>query len=286
MTDVMSDSNSRDLHLSPSHDSRQTRTSASDEDWGTPTLKILADHLRHYRAPASSWAPADDETCGGVTSSVGMPTSIASANDIKASPKSKRAAVLLCLFQGAEGELRVILTKRAGSLSSHSGEVALPGGKRDEGEDDKATALREAHEEIGLEPSHVKIVTVLEPFLSKHLLTVTPVVGIVPDHHKFEPRPNAGEVDAIFDVPLEMFLKDEQHRIEDRQWLDVQYRVHYFDYAAPDGKVYTIWGLTASILIHAASIILQRQPDFPEFWPDFDALTRHARDGKGSGKLP
>ena len=132
-----------------------------------------------------------------------MPTSVASANHIKASPKSKRAAVLLCLFQGAEGELRVILTKRAGSLSSHSGltliftlevkrtclgyilhclffppllmngpyacsgEVALPGGKRDEGEDDKATALREAHEEIGLEPSHVKIVTVLEPFLSK-----------------------------------------------------------------------------------------------------------------------
>lgn len=77
------------------------------------------------RAPASSWAPADDETCGGVTSSVGMPTSIASANDIKASPKSKRAAVLLCLFQGAEGELRVILTKRAGSLSSHSGLTPL-----------------------------------------------------------------------------------------------------------------------------------------------------------------
>jgi hypothetical protein len=41
----------------------------------------------------------------------------------------------------------------------------------------------------------------------QHLLTVTPVVGIVPEHHKFEPRPNAGEVDAIFDVPLEMFLK-------------------------------------------------------------------------------
>jgi hypothetical protein len=73
------------------------------------------------RAPASSWAPADDEAHGGVTSSVGVPTSFASANDIKVSPKSKRAAVLLCLFQGAGGELRVILTKRAGSLSSHSG---------------------------------------------------------------------------------------------------------------------------------------------------------------------
>jgi hypothetical protein len=41
----------------------------------------------------------------------------------------------------------------------------------------------------------------------QHLLTVTPVVAILPEHHKFEPRPNAGEVDAIFDVPLEMFLK-------------------------------------------------------------------------------
>ncbi|KAG0582715.1 hypothetical protein KC19_3G079700 [Ceratodon purpureus] len=282
----MTNSESRDLHLGSSHESKQLRTFVSGEDWGTPALRVLADRLRHYRAPSSSWAPADDETHGGVTSSVGMPTSVASANDIKVSPTSKRAAVLLCLFQGAEGELRVILTKRAGSLSSHSGEVALPGGKRDEGEDDKATALREAHEEIGLEPSHVRIVAVLEPFLSKHLLTVTPVVGIVPEHHKFEPRPNAGEVDAIFDVPLEMFLKDERHRTEDRQWLDVQYRVHYFDYDAPDGKKFTIWGLTASILIHAASIILQRQPDFPEFWPDFDAMTKHVRDGKGSGNLP
>lgn len=279
----MSHSSGRDLHLGASNGSRETSVV---EDWGGANLKVLADRLRHYRAPASSWAPADSETQGGVTSSVGMPTSVANANDIKGSPMSKRAAVLLCLFQGDEGELRVILTKRAGSLSSHSGEVALPGGKRDEGEDDRATALREAHEEIGLEPSHVQIVTVLEPFLSKHLLTVTPVVGILPEHHKFEPRPNAGEVDAIFDVPIEMFLKDERHRTEDRQWMDIQYRVHYFEYDAPDGKNYTIWGLTASILIHAAAIILQRQPDFPEFWPDFDALTRHVRDGKGSGNLP
>lgn len=50
-----------------------------------------------------------------------MPTSVASANDIQWSPTNKRAAVLLCLFEGAGGELRVILTKRAGSLSSHSG---------------------------------------------------------------------------------------------------------------------------------------------------------------------
>lgn len=71
---------------------------------------------------ARAWAPADSEsTQGGVTSSVGVPSSVASANDIRASPTSKRAAVLLCLFLGAHGELRVILTKRASSLSSHSG---------------------------------------------------------------------------------------------------------------------------------------------------------------------
>lgn len=252
---------------------------------GALYLKQITDRLLHYRAPASAWAP-DESAQGGVTSSVGMPSSVASAKDIRASPGSKRAAVLLCLFLGAHGELRVILTKRASSLSSHSGEVALPGGKRDEGEDDKATALREAHEEIGLEPSHVNIVNVLEPFLSKHLLTVTPVVGVLVEHHKFEPRPNPGEVDAVFDVPLDMFLKDERHRTEDRQWMDIQYRVHYFEHDAADGNKYVIWGLTASILIRAASIILARQPEFPEFWPDFDALTRHFRNGNGPGNLP
>jgi 8-oxo-dGTP pyrophosphatase MutT (NUDIX family) len=275
-------SNAQELHTASSNGAWQPKAATIAEEWGSPSLRLLADRLRHYRAPASQWmSHTEDDAHRGVNSSMGMPTSIADANDIKWSPNQKRAAVLLCLFQGAGGELRVILTKRAGSLSSHSGEVALPGGKKDEGdEDDKATALREAQEEIGLEPSHVKIVTVLEPFLSKHLLTVTPVVAILPEHHKFEPRPNAGEVDAIFDVPLEMFLKDERHRFEDRQWLEVKYRVHYFEFEAADRKQFTIWGLTASILIRAASIILQRPADFPEFSPDFDTLAKQAMHGK------
>ena len=62
--------------------------------------------------------------------------------------------------------------------------------------------------------------------------------------------------------------------------------MHFFDYDAPDGTKYTIWGLTASILIHAASVVLQRPPEFPELGPDFDTLTKHVRDGKGSGNLP
>lgn len=84
---------------------------------------------------------------------------------------NKRAAVLICLFEGQDGNLRVILTQRSSSLSTHAGEVALPGGKRDESDaDDVQTALREAKEEIGLDSSLVSVITLLEPFRTKVLL--------------------------------------------------------------------------------------------------------------------
>ncbi|KAH0632807.1 hypothetical protein KY284_035593 [Solanum tuberosum] len=122
--------------------------------------------------------------------------------------REKRAAVLICLFQGLEGEIRVILTKRSMKLSTHPGEVALPGGKMDEEDlDDSVTALREAKEEIGLKSSLVQVITNLEPFISLHLLTVVPVVGLLSRIEEFKPLLNADEVDAIFDVPLDIFLK-------------------------------------------------------------------------------
>ncbi|KAA0061173.1 nudix hydrolase 11 [Cucumis melo var. makuwa] len=100
---------------------------------------------------------------------------VASASSRKPTPAAaqltNRAAVLICLFLTDIGELRVILTKRASTLSSHSGEVALPGGKRDLSDaDDVATALREAEEEIGLAPALVNIIAVLQPFVNKSLV--------------------------------------------------------------------------------------------------------------------
>ncbi|KAL6644304.1 hypothetical protein ACP70R_015912 [Stipagrostis hirtigluma subsp. patula] len=178
--------------------------------------------------------------------------------------RPRRAAVLVCLFRGAAGELRVILTKRASSLSTHSGEVALPGGKAEEGDaDDAATALRESKEEIGLDPSLVTVVASLEHFLSKHLLVVVPVVGILSDIQAFKPVLNAAEVDEIFDVPLEMFLKDENRSSEVREWMGQEFTLHHFRYEKGNQK-YVIWGLTAGILIHAASVVYQRPPDFAE----------------------
>ncbi|KAL2494758.1 Nudix hydrolase 15 [Forsythia ovata] len=122
--------------------------------------------------------------------------------------RPKRAAVLICLFKGDFGEYRVILTKRSSKLSTHSGEVSLPGGKAEETDaNDAKTARWEAKEEIGLDPSLVNVVTCLEPFLSKHLLRVIPVIGILSNNKDFSPYPNASEVEAVFDAPLEMFLK-------------------------------------------------------------------------------
>ncbi|CAM6086808.1 unnamed protein product [Calypogeia fissa] len=254
--------------------------SSHQEEWKSPRFKSLAEQLRHYRAPPS---PSDEDS---VMSSIGMPATEASRKDLKVFPTKKRAAVLVCLYQGENEEFRVFLTKRAGSLKSHSGEVALPGGKQDEGDaDDTATALREAHEEIGLQPSHVRVVTSLEPFLSKHLLAVIPVVALLDDVKQFTPVPNPGEVEAIFDAPLEMFLKEENYWFQEWDWLGVKYRVHYFDYAATNGEKFLVWGLTASILIRTASIIYQRKPDFLEFAPDFDKMITSAR-GLGCNPVP
>lgn len=172
--------------------------------------------------------------------------------------------MLVCLFEDPSGAPRVLLTKRASSLNSHSGEVSLPGGKVDEGDADaKATALREAKEEIGLDPALVSVVTVLEPFLSKNGLNVVPVIGMVSDRALFKPVLNKAEVEDIFDAPLKMFLKDDHRRTKQMNWMGIDIPVQFFDYEA-DGKKFVIWGLTAHILTRAAAVIFQRQPSFVE----------------------
>ncbi|KAF4393071.1 hypothetical protein F8388_012580 [Cannabis sativa] len=257
--------------------------SAANSFGGSHSLVALAQQLRHYKAPRM---PFDDdseeatfeESAGKVVSQVGV---VESATPISRDPqrfRPKRAAVLICLFQGEAGDLRVILTKRSSTLSTHSGEIALPGGKAEEGDkDDGDTATREAHEEIGLDPALVNVVTVLEPFLSKHLLRVVPVIGILNDKESFKPAPNPDEVEAVFDAPLEMFIKDENRRVEEREWMGNKYLIHFFDYET-ENKKFLIWGLTAGILIKAASVVYQRPPPFPEQNPIFKILENVEKD--------
>ncbi|KAA8519699.1 hypothetical protein F0562_013856 [Nyssa sinensis] len=229
-------------------------------------LFTLAQQLCGYTHPPTF---DDEETAGKVVSQVGFAESATPIVHQSETFRPKRAAVLVCLFEGNDGDLRVILTKRSSGLSTHSGEVSLPGGKAEEGDaNDAETATREAKEEIGLDPSLVNVVTFLEPFLSKHLLRVIPVIGILYDNKAFKPAPNADEVEAVFDAPLEMFIKDENRRAEEREWMGEKYLIHYFDYETNNNK-YVIWGLTAGILIRAASVVYRTSPAFLEQNPKF-----------------
>lgn len=153
-----------------------------------------------------------------------------------------QAAVLIALTSAPDPE--IILTKRAGHLSSHSGEVSLPGGKWDQSDRSLLhTALRESHEEIGLEPSLVEILGGMSPRFTRWDVLVTPYVGIVPQ--SVELIPNLDELDNIFKVPLSYFLE-----------ADNRARTDLFDrrnksYWAPAYmfKGYEIWGFTAGLLV-------------------------------------
>ncbi|PWA65058.1 NUDIX hydrolase domain-containing protein [Artemisia annua] len=192
--------------------------------------------------------------------------SLSPLSNAQRSERKNRAAVLVCLFE-EEDVIYVILTKRSPKLSSFSGQVALPGGRTDEGDtDDIRTALREAEEEIGLDPALVDVVTVLEPFVNKGNVTVVPVIGILWNKKAFNPVPNADEVESIFYAPFDLFLKDKNRRQEEREFYGDKCLFHYFDHET-NNQVYVIWAVTAAILITAASIGYQRPPEFQPRMP-------------------
>ncbi|XP_027338145.1 nudix hydrolase 15, mitochondrial-like [Abrus precatorius] len=240
---------------------------SSNSNAGSQGLLALAQRLRLYKPPPFPEDILDqimEENGGKVVSQVSYQESTIPIAQNTAKLRYKRAAVLICIFEGDAGDLRVILTKRSSKLSTYSGEVALPGGKEEEGDkDDGHTAKREAMEEIGLDPELVDVVAVLEPFFSKYLMRVVPVIGILHDRKAFKPVLNPAEVEVVFDAPLEMFLKDENRSQEKIQWMGENYLVHLFDYEI-ENKKYLIWGLTAGILIRAASVVYQRPPAFME----------------------
>jgi 8-oxo-dGTP pyrophosphatase MutT (NUDIX family) len=158
-----------------------------------------------------------------------------------------QAAVLVPITRTDEPE--VVLTLRASGLSTHGGEVAFPGGRRDpEDVDLVATALREAEEEIGLPPGLVEVIGPLTTLVSRHGISVTPYVGVVPDFVEY--KPNDGEIAAVFAVPLAFFRDDPRettHRIDylGRSWYVPSYRY---------GE-YKIWGLTAIMLVELVNLV-------------------------------
>jgi 8-oxo-dGTP pyrophosphatase MutT (NUDIX family) len=151
-----------------------------------------------------------------------------------------RAAVLAPLYVDG-GELHCVFTKRRDDLRRHPGEISFPGGRYDEGERDLvATALREAHEEIGLPPDAVEIVGALEP--TPTIATgyaVYPFVGLIePGRHW---TPSASEVAEVLELPLRALLDGYERRRLVRRGLPILTDTYVVDEQL-------IWGATARIL--------------------------------------
>lgn len=153
----------------------------------------------------------------------------------------RAAAVLVPFVTGPRG-VAVILTKRSSRLLHHPGQIAFPGGKVDATDTDVvAAALREAEEEIGLPRDLVEVLGTMAAHETVTGFSVTPVLGRI--LAPFEPRPEPGEVDEVFAVPLAHLADPARYRIEGRRWRG-QIRRYY---TVPYGPYY-IWGATARIL--------------------------------------
>lgn len=151
------------------------------------------------------------------------------------------AAVLVPVLDRPAGA-SVLLTLRSGHLKAHAGQVAFPGGKIDP--DDAGpveAALREAEEEIGLQPDAVRPLGLLDPYVSNSGFRIYPVVAIVEPEAPV--RPNPLEVDEVFEVPLAFLMSTANHLLETRPWRGAERRY----YAIPhEGR--RIWGVTAGII--------------------------------------
>jgi 8-oxo-dGTP pyrophosphatase MutT (NUDIX family) len=151
------------------------------------------------------------------------------------------AAVLVGLIEREAG-LTVLLTRRADTMRSHTGQVALPGGRRDPGESAWETALREAEEEVGLDRSFVDLLGLMTPFRTGTNYLITPVVGFV--RQGFTLTPNPDEVADVFETPFG-FLMDPAN-YEEKELISPDGVTRRF-YAATHEDRY-IWGVTASML--------------------------------------
>lgn len=140
----------------------------------------------------------------------------------------------------------VLLTERTAHLSTHSGQVAFPGGKADDGDADAAaTALREAHEEVGLEAHHVQVIGELPIYVTGTSFIVTPVVALVTPGFTLVPNPD--EVATAFEVPLDFLMDPAHHR---RHAIEFEgHRREWFSMPYLDGAHERfVWGATAGML--------------------------------------
>lgn len=155
---------------------------------------------------------------------------------------SHRNAAVLVGFRPAEAGGSLILTQRAAHLREHGGQVAFPGGTVDAQDASPiATALREAHEEIGLASHFVEPLGVLPDYLTATGFRITPVLALVSPAAVYQI--NRDEVDAIFEVPFSHLMNVKNYTRESRVWMGSER--HFYSMSYEDRL---IWGVTANII--------------------------------------
>jgi 8-oxo-dGTP pyrophosphatase MutT (NUDIX family) len=165
-----------------------------------------------------------------------------SLNGVVPAPASFRPAAVLVPLVTREPGITVLLTQRTDDMPSHAGQIAFPGGRQQkEDADASATALRETEEEVGLSRSFVEVIGPVDAYRTGTGYEITPIVGIVRPGFTIHADPR--EVADVFEVPLEHFLDEKNHRIDSRIWQGHERRF----YAMPYGERY-IWGATAGML--------------------------------------
>jgi 8-oxo-dGTP pyrophosphatase MutT (NUDIX family) len=164
--------------------------------------------------------------------------------------EATNASVLVPIVLGGplNNQPTVLLTQRTARMSTHAGQIAFPGGRSDPSDADAAaTALREAHEEVGLEPEFVQVLGQLPTYLTGSAFVITPVVALV--HPGFTLVANPVEVAEIFEVPLDFLMDPSNHRRHEVPWRDTSRQWFSIPYNDLDtGKEHFIWGATAGIL--------------------------------------
>jgi 8-oxo-dGTP pyrophosphatase MutT (NUDIX family)/GNAT superfamily N-acetyltransferase len=191
-------------------------------------------------------------------------------------PRGRPSAVLVLLFPDAEGQARVLLTARASNVGAHAGEISFPGGSADAGDKDPiATAIREAQEEVGLDPvaCGLRVTGGLEVFaLTVSGFRITPVVALAERRPEYQASP--GEVARIIEAPVEAFLPDAPVELEERTIR--QRLIRYGVYPVAGERV---WGATARMLGQlGAALAAERPTALPPQPTDFGA-----GDGAGDG---
>jgi len=165
-------------------------------------------------------------------------------------PSLTQAAVLLLVVNRAGGPA-VVFTQRTADLADHAGQISFPGGRAQADESPERTALREAQEEVGIDPGAVEVLGELPDYHTSTGYRVRPVVGWAEPPVAYSPDPR--EVADVFEVPLAFLLDEANHRHE-----SAYYRGRLRKYWAMPWRGRFIWGATAGMLVTFQRIVGQR----------------------------